>query len=640
LHSPATYLAGVLALGIAAQWVAWRLRIPSILLLLLVGVVTGLFVNPDVVLGTEIVQPIVSLSVALVLFEGGLTLRLSDLTETRAVVLRLMTIGALITWGLATAAGLLVFDDVRVALLAGAIYTVTGPTVIGPMLRSIRPNRSVGSVAKWEGIVVDPIGALLAVLVFEAVVAVGAEAAAASVVWGIVETIAVAVPLAAVSAGLFVLVLRRHWLPDHLQVPAMLATVLLVHTLSNLVQHESGLATVTLLGMLLANQKFAKVGHVLEFKEHLSVLLISTLFILLASRLDPWSIVALGPGGLIFLVLLIVVIRPLSVFGALAGTSMKMPERAFLAWLAPRGIVAVAVSSVFTLHTRHLAESPHATEAKALLPQMESLVALTFLVVVGTVTVYGLTAGPVARRLGVAEPDPQGVLFLGANRISTTLATALREAGFQVLLVDTNREHVRAARMEGLAVVHGNALRETVKENLNLGGIGRLLATSPNDEVNTLAALDYVEVFGRSEVYQLVERPEESRVTEQQAVAGNGAEHQPAKAERYRGRGLFAGDLDFRTLVARLDAGSTIKRTHLTEEFGFDRFRELYGETARVLFVLQASGELAIVTSANGVAPKQGQTVIALVDPVEPIDVAVARAALDDANQSGTVSLE
>lgn len=589
-----TYIAGVVGLGVLAQWAAWRLRVPGILFLLVAGVLCGFVANPDDVLGPKLVQSIVSLFVAVVLFEGGLTLRFSELVETRAVVLRLITCGALITWGLATAAGrLLVFSDVRVAALAGAIYTVTGPTVIGPMLRSIRPRRSAGSVAKWEGIVIDPIGALLAVLVFEATIASGASAAFATVVLSILRTIAISVPLAATAAGLFVLLLRRHWLPDHLQVPAMLGLVLVVHVVSNAVQEEAGLATVTLLGILLANQRFARLEHVAEFKEHLTVLLVSTLFILLASRLDPRSVVALGWGGVGFLVLLILVVRPASILGSLAGSSLKLQEQMFLAWLAPRGIVAVAVSSVFALHAAH---TPAVDE-----DQMNLLVSLTFLVVVGTVGVYGLTSGLVARRLGVAEPDPQGMLLLGANRVTIAIAEALHAADVPVRLVDVNRDHVREARMKGLPASQGNALFESFQENLDLGGIGRLLAMTPNDEVNTLATLEYADLFGRSEVYQLTD--------------GTEATDHDEKAGRHRGRTLFGSHLDYATLVSRLAAGATVKRTPITEEFGVDEFRAMYGETAEVLFVRQPTGTISVRTTTETIAAKPGQTLFALVDP-------------------------
>ena len=439
---------------------------------------------------------------------------------------------------------------------------------------------------------------------FEATIASGTQAALATVLFSILKTLAISVPLALAAAGLFVLLLRRHWLPDHLQVPAMLGTVLVVHVVSNMVQHEAGLATVTLLGMLLANQRFARLEHVAEFKEHLTVLLISTLFILLASRLDPWDVVALGWGGVGFLLLLLFVVRPASIFGSLLGSGMNLREQAFLAWLAPRGIVAVAVSSVFALHAAHHFEEGHLAEHT--FEEMQSLVSLTFLVVVGTVGVYGLTSGLVARRLGVAEPDPQGMLFLGANRVSIAIAEALHAADVAVLLVDVNRHHVREARMKGLRVAQGNALSESFQERLDLGGLGRMLATTPNDEVNTLATLEYADLFGRSGVYQLAGEPSKS---EHEETAG-----------RHRGRTLFASHLDYDTLDARLAAGATIKRTPLTEEFDLDQFREMYGETAEILFVRQSTGTILVNTMANGIVPKAGQTVFALVDvdPDEP----------------------
>jgi len=362
-HAFFYYLAGVPLLGIAAQWLAWRLRLPSILLLLGIGVAVGSFVSPDELLahladvdastsavGSRVLFPIVSLSVAVILFEGGLTLRFHELKGAGSGVLRLVTIGALASWALTTfAAVILLHLDLRIAALVGAILVVTGPTVVAPMLRQIQPTRRVASAVKWEGIVIDPIGAILAVLVFEFVFAHAEHATLASIATMLFKTAAIGGVIGLATAALLAQSVKRYWVPDFLHGVVFLTVAMGVFALSNFLQEESGLVTVTVLGIALANQKTASIHHVLEFKEHLSVLLIACLFIVLGSRVNPRDVWNLGFGGLAFLAAMILVVRPVSVLLATIRSTLTLQERIFLGFLAPRGIVAAAVSSVFSL---------------------------------------------------------------------------------------------------------------------------------------------------------------------------------------------------------------------------------------------------------------------------------------------------
>ena len=369
MNEPLIFLTGVLVLGMLAQLLAWTFRLPSILLLLAFGFAARYFAgaNPDAILGTDLLFPLVSLSVAVILFEGGLTLQLHELKESGGVVLRMVSVGVVVSWVLtAVAAKLLIGMSDSVAALVGAVLVVTGPTVIGPLLRHIRPEPRIGSIVKWEGIVIDPIGAVLAVLVFELLLS-GALDGSSGLIAGrfglaaliVAKTILVGGLLAAVTAGLLVLLVRKYWLPDFLQNPVFLAAVLLSFAASNLIQPESGLVTVTLLGIILANQNVIPIRHVIEFKENLQVLLISALFIVLSTRIAPEQLVDLGWGGVAFVAFLILVARPLSVVASTWGTKLKWRERAFLAFLAPRGIVAAAVASVFALEIAHSADHGH-----------------------------------------------------------------------------------------------------------------------------------------------------------------------------------------------------------------------------------------------------------------------------------------
>jgi Sodium/hydrogen exchanger family len=407
---------------------------------------------------------------------------------------------------------------------------------------------------------------------------------------------AIGLVLGYVAARLLLEAVRRYWLPDYLQGAAFLAVALGAFAASNALQAESGLATVTLMGVMLANQRQISVRHVVEFNEHLGVLLISCLFVVLGSRLNVRQILDLGSGGVIFLALLVLVVRPLSVVAATIGTETTWRERLFLAFLVPRGIVAAAVASVFALKVATISG-----EAGALAQQAQQLVPITFLVIVGTVAVYGLLAAPLARRLGLADPNPQGLLIAGASRWIRDVAKAVHDEGFPVLMLDTNDSHVSDARMSGLPAECMNVLSEPVQNDLDLSGIGRLLAMTPNEEVNAMASRELAHLFGRANVYQL--------------PSGDGESGRWALAQHLGGRPLFDKDMSYWDIEGRMLRGAVVKKTKLTEEFTWQDFHNLYGPTARLLFIVTSKNALAIATADQPLEPKAGQTVVALVDP-------------------------
>lgn len=593
-------LAAIAVLGVAAQWVAWRLRLPSILLLLVVGLAVGpgsvllgaerALLEPDRMLG-ELLRPLVSLSVAVILFEGGLTLDLRQLSGIRATLLRLCTVGVAVTWALAAAlAYLLVELPIGLSLLVGAILTVTGPTVVGPLLRYVRPKGAVASVANWEGIAVDVVGATLAVLVFHALVE--GEGLAGATAWGLVQTIFVGGVAGLVGAIALAEPLRRRWIPDALESPAALATALGVYALADHLQPESGLLAVTLVGVVLRNQESTPIKHIVEFKENLRTLLISSLFIVLAARVELDALQGLGWREALFVAALILVVRPVAVWASTVGTSLPRAERVFLAFLAPRGIVAAAVSALFGEQLMELA-APEFFEADRIAP-------LTFLVIIGTVGVYGLTAPMLARWLGLAESSPQGALVVGASPFALDLAQALRQAGLAAVVVDTNRASVASAKLAGLTAVYGSALAEDAEHRLPLFGVGRLFAVTPNDEVNSLAALHYAELFGRGECYQLM-------------PAGTGAKATPTPAS-LRGRTLFGPDATYAELARRTSAGWSVRSTPLTDTFDFEAWREHHGPDALPLLRVE-EGRLAVFTADDTPALASGSVLVGLVPP-------------------------
>jgi len=588
-------IAGIIVLGVGSQWLAGRLRLPSILILLvlgfLAGPVTG-FINPDETIG-DLLFPLVSIAVGIILFEGGLSLRISELPKLGSVIFRQITVGALVTWLIAALAARYVIQlDWQLSALIGAILIVTGPTVIGPLLRQIRPTGKSGTVLKWEGILIDPVGAVLAVLIFESILDGEFNQAPSVLGLGVLQTLAIGLIGGVVFAGIIILLFRRFWVADHLQNSVTLLMVVAALALSNLLHPEAGLLTVTVMGIVLANQKIVSVRHIVEFKENLQVLLIGTLFIVLASRLQLNEISpVVSVRGLIFVLILIVIARPLSVLLSTWRSDLNIKERIFLSWMAPRGIVAASVASVFAFE---LVGAGHSGA--------EQLVSLTFLVIVATVAFYGLTAGPVAQRLGLSEKDPQGVLFVGASHLARSIAEILKEHGFRTALVDSNPQNVVASSRAGMNAIHEDALSETVLDELDLAGIGRMLAMTANNEVNSLAVLQFQEVFGRAEVYQL--------------ATENLAKGQETIAQHFRGRVLFGSTITCEQIARELEKGAQIQATKLTDDFDYLSYQALYDKQAIPLFLITEKGKLLIFTNDYQPLPRIGQTIVSLVPSI------------------------
>ncbi len=591
-HQALFQVTGIIILGILAQWVAWRLKLPSILLLLSAGTVAGPLtglLQPDTLFG-DLLSPIVSLSVAVILYEGGLSLRFRELRDIEGVFFRMTTLGVFISWLIgAMAAHYLLDFRWPIAALLGAVFVVTGPTVIGPLLRHIRLRSRLGALLKWEGIVVDPLGAVLAVLVFTMVQADEIQKGVAEAGLDLCLTLALGVVFGCAAAGILILALRRFWIPDSLHNPVSLMLMFASFTAANAIQDESGMLAVTVMGIALANQKWISIQHVVEFKETLGVLLISCLFILLAARLRPEDLHRIDLKSYLFVGVMIFVARPASVLLSAWGSPLSWRERFFLSCMAPRGIVAAAVSSVFAMKLT-LDGYPRSVE----------MVPLTFLLVFITVLVYGLCARPLARRLGLVNVNPQGILFVGAHAWSRALAGALRKEGVPVMLVDTDWENISSARMAGLPCYYGSALAEKTREDIDFGDLGRLLAVTANNEVNALACLRYVEDFGRQEVYQLpFPFAQEGR-------------HEVVPME-HRGRLLFGQELTYSRLNEIMGNQPAVKTTKLTGAFTFKDFQAEHGETVIPLFVLRMNGSVQVYTVNDKLFPQVEDSIISIV---------------------------
>jgi len=587
-------LTAVIFLGIAAQWVSWKIKVPAILFLLVIGVVAGPvtgLLDPDAMFG-ELLFPMVSLAVAVILFEGSLTLRFKDLSGLSSMIQRLVTVGMLASWGVATlAAHWFVGFGWQLAALFGALVVVTGPTVIIPLLRSVRPKASVATVLRWEGIVIDPIGALLAVLVYEFILT---SAMTGEGQWGAIglvflEVIGVGVVLGAAGGHLLGVMLRRHWLPDFLINVVVLAFVLTVFTTSNLLAHESGLLAVTVMGIWMANMKNVPLEDVLHFKETLTILFISGLFILLAARIDFATLAQVGFGSLLVFLAIQFVAQPLKVWLSGIGTGMSWQEKLMIAWIGPRGIVAAAISGLFALKLQDVG-----------FVGAESVVPLTFIVIIGTVVFASATARLMATRLGMAEPEARGVLIVGSNDFSRGVAKALKAQGFRAIIADSDYTGIRQARMEGLDTYFGNVVSEEADRKLDLVGVGRLFAMSLHPELNTLATMRYKAEFGAAYVH-VVLTPRETMGSDKQRIA-----------RHIQGQVMFGEDIHIGDLRALMDQGGEIYSTRLTETFGWEAYKERHADCGHLLFAISPKGVLHVTGPAFAAKPSADWVLIGL----------------------------
>lgn len=586
-------LAGIALISLLAQWLAWSVRVPAILFLLLSGLllgpVTGLL-DPDQLLG-DLLFPLVSLSVAIILFEGALTLHLTELKGIGKVVRNLCSTGMVTSFAVIGAASYFLLGlDWRVAMVLGAVLVVTGPTVIAPMLNVIRPVREVDKILRWEGIVIDPIGALFAVLVFEAVRLGSQGDLVGHTLLALAKTVGVG-SLIGVGAGwLTTLLIRKDWLPVSLHKFGVLALVLVTFTLSDWLSHESGLLAVTVFGIWLANQDGLDLEEVLAFKEDLAVILISSLFILLAARLDLAQLWQLGPMVLALLCVVQFVARPLCILVSTRGSDLPWRARALLAWIAPRGIVAAAVSASFAI-------SMH----EAGIEDADKLVPLVFAVIIFTVVLQSLTATPLARLLDMRQSAPNVWLLIGANSVARAIGKALADQGIPVQLSDPAWEHCKLARMSGLPCYFGNPQSEHAERHLPLTSISTVLALSPSRHNNALGVLHFAHLYGEEKVHSL-------RSSEQHGKANR-------ESATFRARqNLFGADINFARLSGLLSRGGQIKATRLSDTFDWDQYQDA-NPGAIPLFVLDARARPRVVTGP--VTPLPGELLIALQPPRE-----------------------
>jgi NhaP-type Na+/H+ or K+/H+ antiporter len=586
--NPVEAFALVGVLGVGAQWLAWRLKLPAIVLMLAAGLIVGPgfgLLQPARDIG-PVVQPLISLAVAVILFEGGLTLDLHKLGDAKHGVFRLVVVGAPLGWLLSASAlhwgaGL----GWEASTVFGGIMVVTGPTVIAPLLRQAKLQRRPANLLQWEAIVNDPVGALAAVLAFEFVL-VGREAeslSAALLQLGFGIIVAGGVGL---LAGLAVsYTFRRAYVPEYMKVPVLFVTLLATFAVPDLMLHESGLLAVTVMGLVIANADLPSFDELRRFKEHATILLVSGVFILLAASMDFASLGQLTWRAGVFVALVILVARPVTVLVALIGTKLPRNEKLLIAFTGPRGVVLVAVAGLFG---ERLAAA--GVEGAGVIGP------LAFVLVLVTVVLHGFTLAPFARALGLASTGKPGVLILGGSRFTTSLAEALKREDIPVLIADPNHARLVRPRAANLPVFYGDILGEAAEDSLEILSYDTLIAASDNDAYNTLVATDFGSEYGRENVWQL------ARVKE-----GKARHSLPTQlGGRPFGLGKTFGDLD--TLM---QSGWRVSVTTLSEDYDFETwkadrkgalllgrlkedgtFRRLLSEDADILFPLRAEAEI------------------------------------------------
>ena len=574
-------IAALVALGVFAQWCAARVRLPAIVLLLAAGIVIGPVtgvVNPDAVF-PGLVSPCVSLAVALILFEGGLSLRFVEAKKLGWPLLSLVLVGMTITFG---ATSLLAHYVAELswpsATVVGAILVVTGPTVVKPMLRQAKLARRPALLLKWESIVVDPLGVLLAVIVLEIAVA-------GSGGMGEVLLLIVGAGLAGLLSGAILgRALLRGLIPEHLKTPAILAGCLAIFASGEALYHEAGLLAVTIMGVVLANTPSPSVEGVRRFKEEVATVLVSVLFLVLAARLNLDDLRRINIQWVLFIAALLFVVRPLASGISLFRSGLPWQERAFVGWIAPRGVVAAAIGGALTPRLREAGYEDAA-----------NLVPLLFCVILATVVLHGLTVVPFARALGLSGRGTGGLLIVGVSNWAIDLARVLAQEGIDAVLVDESYRSTSQARLRGVEAIHGDVRDEDTLDELPLERVSWALVATEDDNYNALACVGMVGALGREHILQL--------------RAGTASS---VDESHLNGRMPWDEHVTFAELASRYWRDSHFKCSELDDdEHDWDEFQAL-NEGAIALFVLSARGITPFDAEA---VPGDGDKIVYLAAP-------------------------
>ena len=584
-------LAGIIILGILAQWVAWRFKIPAILPLILIGLLVGPiaaeFLSED---GSKWIEPVwngeyglfpgeslyyfVSLAISIILFEGGLTLKRSEIKHVGPVITKLITVGSAITFLLAGVLAHFIFRlSWEISFLFSGLIIVTGPTVITPILRNIPLKKDVSTVLKWEGILIDPIGALVAVLVFEFISVGGGRGFTKTAFIEFGKILLFGITFGFTFAHALAFVINKKLIPHYLLNVVALSAVLLVFVQSEVFAHESGLLAVVVMGMVLGNGKLNNLKELLYFKESLSVLLISILFILLSANINIDDLYLLYNWKTVILFVSVVfIVRPLAVFLSTTNSNLELKEKLFISWVGPRGIVAAGIASLFG--SKLIIEGVEGAEY---------ITPLVFMIVLGTVLLNATTARLFAKIVGVFLTKSNGILIIGAAKVSRIIAKYLAENGRHVVLIDSNQNNIQEALSLGLDAFATDIYSDTLKDNIELNDIGYLLALTGNTDINKFAINKFSKQFGENGSFRLV-----------------------AKGDMFDGQNTLVEDLfsqtdDFNTLTEVTLKFPTIHELTLKDSNHYFNIIKLANKDKEIipLFIKHSDGELQIIHLFN-----------------------------------------
>ncbi|HKJ71669.1 MAG TPA: cation:proton antiporter [Gammaproteobacteria bacterium] len=615
IHTLEIAIALAVVLGIAAQWLAWRFGFPAIVLLALTGIALGPVagvLHPSQDFGA-LYHTLVGLGVAVVLFEGGFSLRTEEIRGKVGGLLRLVSLGVLLSWLFgALAAHYVAGLSWPLAAVLGAILTVTGPTVVGPLLRHARLQSHPANLFKWEGIINDPIGALLAILAFEYALGAGLGATLPVLSARLVLALAFAVALGGGAGWLLSQLYGHGHVPEFLKAPGLLAAVVLVYVLANLVQSEAGLLAATAMGVVMGNRELASALDLRRFKENIVVFLVTVLFVVLTADIDPATLAHLDWRSAAYVAVVLVLVRPAAVLLSTIGSRITLRERVLLGWVAPRGVVAAAMAGLLG---KNLAEAGY-QGASLLFP-------LTFAIILVTVVVHGFTIRPLARRLGLTAGDPHGLLIIGASPWSIQLAQRLHEMGVRVMLADPSEYRLAPAQAVGVPTYWGEVLSDWGRQRLEIGRIGYLLAATENPSYNALACSRFAHELGRDRVYQLP------------AATGVDSDS-PALSQEIEGRLAFSQDATPDRMAHRYYLGwhFTADKAPAGAE-GRSARRPACPEGGAPILVVRRSGALSLSAPGRVPEPRAGDWLVCYVPGPDSAEEAEEGGAPADAGAPG-----
>lgn len=584
-------LSGIIILGILAQWVAWKLKIPAILPLILIGLLVGPlaseYLSSD---GTKWIQPIfngekglfpgeslfyfVSLAISVILFEGGLTLRVKEIKNVGPVITKLIAVGSSVTFfGAAVAAHYIFYLSWEMSFLFSSLIIVTGPTVITPILRNIPLKQDVSAVLRWEGILIDPIGALVAVLVYEfiSVDVGGAFTKTAFIEFG--KIVLFGSTFGFTFAHGLNFIMNRRLIPHYLLNVFALACVLGVFVLADVFAHESGLLAVVVMGMVLGNSNSPYLKELLYFKESLSILLVSILFILLAANINFEDLLLiLNWNTVVLFVIVVFVLRPLGVFLSTHHSTLKLNEKIFISWVGPRGIVAAGIASLFGLKL-----------ANKGVMDAEFITPLVFMIVLGTVILNATTARYISKVLGVFLKKSDGILMVGASKASRLIGNYLEKNKRHVVLIDNNQHNVEKAQELGLEALNVNIYSENLGDNIELNDVGYIIAITGNSDINEFALNKFSAEFGTNGSLRLITSDEL-----------NDPNYKPTE-------NIFLHTDDYISLTQTTRKYPAIQEIELKDKKTYENLMEMSGRDNDIipLFLKDESGELHLIADVD-----------------------------------------